>query len=498
LGQFFRAKSGQKNGWLFSTLNGFFHILGCCKNADSKWRFGEDKQMAVMISEEYTSELRKDIYQETVYSALDQTTEKPDSSAFNAGESNILIARELKIRKANLVDALAHSALTPLWLLKEYEQQLDKETLDFDDEPKLSSELESSLSAIRHCYQQILLASEGVDAQGLKKALQWFPFSFKDLTRLIDLHCYAIRHEANIGGQIRKRVARLNQRGASQTSPCFDEILDFNQQYFGQRQWLFSMDRNSQEYVGGLITKERLWLESRQQLVTANSGLVLFIANQYKGGFLDFDDLVQEGQTGLLKAADRYDYRLGFKFSTYAGYWIRQAISRSLSRCERVVRIPCGQIGVINKFFRDREQLLLRLGKEPSLQDMAEHTGLSLEEINKILAISQTAVPIEASTEDEEDAYAPIDFLEQQVFSTPFGLLAQSDLEQLIEQALSILSPREAKIISQHFGVDTEREKTLKEIGAELNLTRERVRQIEVAALNKIKCHYGRQLGNFL
>jgi RNA polymerase sigma factor (sigma-70 family) len=450
--------------------------------------------MAVMISEENSSELRKDIHQETVYSSFDQTPGKPESSAFNTGESNILIARELKIRKANLINALAQSALTPLWLLNEYEQQLDKETLDLDDEPKLSSELESSLSTIRQCYQRFLQATADVDTQELKKALQWFPFSFKDLTRLVDLHCYALRLEADNGMQVRKRIARINHHAAKQASTGFDEILDLNQQHFGQRQWLF----NCQEFVGGLIAKERLCLESRQQLVTANSGLVLFIANQYKGGFLDFDDLVQEGQSGLLKAADRYDYRLGFKFSTYAGYWIRQAISRSLSRCERVVRIPCGQIGVINKFFRDREQLLLRIGKEPSLQDLVEHTGLSLEEINKILAISQTAVPIEASTEDEEDAYAPIDFLEQQVFSTPFRLLAQSDLEQLIEQALSILSPREAKIISQHFGVDAEREMTLKEIGAELNLTRERVRQIEVAALNKIKCHYGRQLGNFL
>lgn len=454
--------------------------------------------MAVMISEGYSSELSKDIHQETVYSSIDQKPEKPESSAFNTGESNILIARELKIRKANLINALAQSALTPLWLLKEYEQQLDKETLDLDDEPKLSSELEPSLSTIRQYYQRFLHATADVDAQELKKALQWFPFSFKDLTWLVDLHCFALRHEADNGVQVRKRIARINQHGAKRTSAAFDEILDLNRQHFGERQWLFSRDKNSREYVGGLIAKERLCLESRQQLVTANSGLVLFIANQYKGGFLDFDDLVQEGQTGLLKAADRYDYRLGFKFSTYAGYWIRQAISRSLSRCERVVRIPCGQIGMINKFFRDREQLLLRIGREPSLQDMAEHTGLSLEEINKILAISQTAVPIEASTEDEEDAYAPIDFLEQQVFSTPFGLLAQSDLEQLIEQALNTLSPREAKILSQHFGVDAEREMTLKEIGAELNLTRERVRQIEVAALNKIKCHYGRQLGNFL
>lgn len=452
--------------------------------------------MAVMISEGYSSELQENIDREAEDPFFEQLSEKPDSTAFKTGESNVLIARELKIHKANLINALAQSALTPLWLFREYEQQLDKEVLDLDDESKLSSELESSLAAIRQCYQSVILRGSDVEAQDLKKALQWFPFSFKDLTRLVNLHCYAVKQETKNTAQVRRRITQISRYSTQAESAGFDEILDLNRQHVGQL--LFSTATDIQEYVNGLIARERLWLDSRQQLVTANSGLVLFIANQYKGGFLDFDDLVQEGQTGLLKAADRYDYRLGFKFSTYAGYWIRQAISRSLSRCERVVRIPCGQIGVINKFFRDREQLLLRIGKEPSLQDMAEHTGLSVEEIDKILAISQTAVPIETSSEDDEDTYAPIDFLEQQVFSTPFGVLAQSDLEQLIEQALNVLSPREAKIITHHFGVDAEAEMTLKEIGAELNLTRERVRQIEVAALNKIKHHYGRQLSSFL
>jgi RNA polymerase sigma factor (sigma-70 family) len=453
--------------------------------------------MAVMISEGYSSELREDVDHEKGFPPLDTMAGKPGNSAFDTGESNVLTARELKIRKANLINALADSALTPLWLLKEYEQQLDKEALDLDDEQKLSSELESSLLAIRQFYHNFFQTTVGADAQDLRKALQWFPFSFKDLTRLVDLHCYVLKREAGNAERLPSNIVRRLYH-VMQSSEGLEEIRDLSRQHLDQRQWLLPLGRDNYDYVHGLLAKERLWLESRQQLVTANSGLVLFIANQYKGGFLDFDDLVQEGQTGLLKAADRYDYRLGFKFSTYAGYWIRQAISRSLSRCERVVRIPCGQVGTINKFYRAREQLLARIGKEPSLQDMADHTGLSFDEIDTILAISQTAMPIEASMEDDEDTYAPINFLEQNIFSSPFGMLEQSDLERLIEQAIKILSPREAKIISQHFGVDTERELTLKEIGVELNLTRERVRQIEVAALNKIKRHYGRQLSNFL
>ncbi|MEC4749666.1 RNA polymerase sigma factor RpoD/SigA [Methylomicrobium sp. Wu6] len=449
--------------------------------------------MAVTIVEEHSSVLREDIHHEIVYPSFDQAPECAERAVSDAEDPNILIARRLKSGKVDLVNALAQSTLTPLWLLKEYEQQLYKEAEEPDEEAKLSSELASCLAAIRECYRRIMQEPTAADAEDMRKALQWFPFTFKDLTQLVGLHCYAGRKERDGYAPTREHSSRISLRCAD-----IDQMLELNLQHVGRRQWLLSDGQDSQLYIEGLLKLERRWLEFRQQLVIANSGLVLFIANHYRGGFLDFDDLVQEGQTGLLKAVDRYDYRLGFKFSTYAGYWIRQAISRALSRSERVVRIPCGQVCLINKFFRDRERLLACTGKEPSLHDLAEHTGLSPQEIDAILSISQTAVPIESSPEDEEEAFAPIDFLEQHIFAPPFGMLAQSDLEHLLAQALKILSPRESKIICEHFGVDTDRELTLKEIGLELNLTRERVRQIEVGALSKIKRHFGGQLSSFL
>jgi RNA polymerase sigma factor (sigma-70 family) len=258
--------------------------------------------------------------------------------------------------------------------------------------------------------------------------------------------------------------------------------------------FLFLQKEEREQILPVVIDSEHKWLSTRNKLATANSRLVLFIANQYKGGFLDFDDLVQEGQTGLLRAVDRYNYELGYKFSTYAGYWIRQAMSRALSRCERVVRIPCGQLGSINKVFRAKERFISQRGLEPSMQELADCTGLTREEINAVLTIAQSSVSLEESDEDVENSFSPVDFLEQQIFAHPFGDIAQSDLEKLITKAIRLLNPREAMVICGHFGIHFGREMTLKEIGKELNLTRERVRQIQVAALNKMKLFYGDQL----
>jgi len=247
-----------------------------------------------------------------------------------------------------------------------------------------------------------------------------------------------------------------------------------------------------------LLETEATWLKTRQKLASANVKLVLFIANQYKASFLDFDDLVQEGQSGLLKAVDRFDHRLGFQFSTYAGYWIRQAISRALSRNERVVRVPCGQVANINKVFRCKDQFLCKEGREPTMQELAELTKLSANEVNNLLAISQSATALEGYEEEGEVAFAPIDYIEQNVFTSSYKQIAKTDLEGLLAKAITGLNPREAKVICSHFGVDVDDAMTLQEIGVELNLTRERVRQIQVIALEKIKRNLGEELEVFL
>ena len=431
----------------------------------------------------------------------------------NPENRNLSLARQVDEYKIKLIDALANFPVTALWVLSRYEQSINKD--EHEDKSTQAAEYREFLKAIKKHYQSVLRLSdddkvkrdqESGAYKRLKYAIQQFPFAFDDLIKLVDIIVYAFNHrgltyklELPVNKKqteiITKRVLSLPHTGKSSIS----------EQYAGmslhkyEEKFLFLSANDMEQLVPAVLLAEHYWLFYRQQLASANAKLVLFIANQYKGNFLDFEDLVQEGQTGLLKAVDRFKYRLGFQFSTYAGYWIRQAISRALSRSERVVRIPCGQVATINKVFRAKEEITLKLGKEPSIEDLAKSTGLSREDIENILSIAQTAVPLEAFDDDEdEQAFAPIDFLEQKVFTPAYDKIASKQLEKLIKAAVNTLNPREMKIICAHFGIETGKLMTLQEIGDELNLTRERVRQIQAVALNKMKTRYGDQLVSLL
>ncbi|MGZ4994012.1 MAG: sigma-70 family RNA polymerase sigma factor [Methylobacter sp.] len=417
----------------------------------------------------------------------------------NTEHCNFQLASNIEAGKAGLINTLSQFPATALWLLHKYEADAYK--------PEQTAEaFTAALAKIKHHY---LLASLSFSGRGfnceakvdekrhLIEALQVFPFSVEDLLLLTEFIIYAFTtrndNVKSYSDVVVKRLERSSRRGKLDLPDIIEAMLasQFDEQF------LFLSATDMQQCVTDMIFAERLWLSSRQALAEANSGLVSFIANQYKCGFLDFDDLVQEGQTGLLKAIDKFDHHLGFQFSTYAAYWIKQAISRALSRNERVVRVPCEQVANIHKVLRAKNELLSRTGREPSIKELAEYSKIPEDQINAILSMSQTAVSLETLDEDEE-SLAPIDFLEQQVFDTPFKKIEQSDLKAWIGRAIKTLDPRELKVICCHFGINTGNEMTLQEIGAELNLTRERVRQIQVKALNKMKLSYGKQLMSFL
>lgn len=431
-----------------------------------------------------------------------------DHPAKQADETNIEIARNLKQHKQALASHLACFPATAVWLLRKYQQEESIDNQD-DDATGLKSDVANNLNAIKTHYLTLVdhfdqKAIAGSAKLELATSLQNFPFNFEEMTQLVDLMAYTFKRRG-LSYQPKKTghtdavvkrlegLARPSRLRRAEINRFFEDIDDGHTDF----QTLFLSAKEMTRLFPRMVEAEHAWLMTRQKLAQANNKLVLFIANQYKACFLDFEDLVQEGQTGLLKAVDRFDHELGFQFSTYAGYWIRQAISRSLSRCERVVRIPCGQVATINKVYRTKEELTNKTGQEPTAQQLAEHTGLSVDEINTILSISQATVSLENSTE-EESSFSPIDFLEQQVFNHPIKGIADNDLEQLLRTAITSLSPREIKVVCSHFGLAGEREMTLQEIGSELNLTRERIRQIQVAALNKIKTHFGDDLLCFL
>jgi len=438
-----------------------------------------------------------------------------ESSTESVENGNLQLAQRLSEEKTKLINALSQFPVTALWLLREYEENCNK--TNEDDQKTGSSELAYNLNNIKKYFisanasfasKEWANGSCSDSKRQLMDALSSHPYSFEDLVKLVDIIvfsykyrglCYqpsssGLKKNAEI---IIRRLEGIGRQSKLNAAKFYELIKTYDANLYDE-QFLFLTINEMHDYFSEVVFSEHSWLNARQQLTTANSRLVMFIANQYKGSFLSFDDLVQEGQVGLIKAVDRFDHRLGFQFSTYAGYWIRQAISRALSRSERVVRIPCGQVANINKVYRAKEELYSKTGAEVSVKELAEHTSFTENEIVTILSISQPTLPLENFDDEEENSFAPIDFLEQQVFAHPFTEIAESELGVLITKALKMLSSREAKIICCHFGIEGDKEMTLQNIGSELNLTRERVRQIQVKALNKLKLNFGQQLMSFL
>jgi RNA polymerase primary sigma factor len=416
---------------------------------------------------------------------------------------NLEIARRLESAKFKLINAITQFPVSALWLLNKYKQEKDSQ-LTAEQIDSLTNIKQHYLIASQSLAEKGDLANDSDEKRHLIEAISAFPFSFEDLIELTDLIVYGFQARGlcysattpHIQKQANRVIKRLKDLRRLNKSTLFNRLKAVLVNQINQ-QFLFLSDDAMYVAVINSILAEHLWLNARRQLVERNVKLVLFIANQYKGGFLDFDDLVQEGHTGLLTAVDKFNHHCGFQFSTYAAYWVRQRISRALSRSERVVRVPCEQVANINKLFRAKDELLAKTGKEPSVAELADYLKLSDDEINAILLISQTSLSLE-NCESDEEIPALIDMIEQQVFEPAFKQMAQSELESWLELAIKTLNARESKVICCHFGLDTSNEMTLQEIGAELNISRERVRQIQVMAFNKMKLSYGEQLVSFL
>jgi RNA polymerase primary sigma factor len=351
------------------------------------------------------------------------------------------------------------------------QKELADQVMELKLAPKLFDvlvrNLRDSIAVIRAQERQVMQICVRDAGMPRKDFLASFPKCETDLT-WIDKHIRAKRKHSSMLGKLKDDVLRAQRKllaVETLTNLRIAEIKEINRQ---------------------MSIGEAKARRAKKEMVEANLRLVISIAKKYTNRGLQFLDLIQEGNIGLMKAVDKFEYRRGYKFSTYATWWIRQAITRSIADQARTIRIPVHMIETINKLNRISRQMLQEMGREPLPDELAERMEMPEDKVRKVLKIAKEPISMETPIGDDEDSHLG-DFIEDQTVHSPVDSATSEGLKETTHAVLAGLTPREAKVLRMRFGIDMNTDHTLEEVGKQFDVTRERIRQIEAKALRKLR-----------